>query len=240
MAQLLAYKNRQPQGEFPLNEGTTTIGRKADNLIRLQDPTVSGHHARLRWYRDEVILQDLDSTNGTYVNRERIQEKALQDGDFILIGNWRLRLRLQPETPPEEEPPPMDLLRLATPGMPPGPVSDPVARHIQAMQAAVDARPARPPQAPRPRARLRIGSGRNQGRNLDLLSPLNALGEPGRQVVVITLGETPDDPITLTHLFSELDPPMVNGEPLSEGDTRTLNDGDLLDVAGVRMVLVMG
>ncbi|AHK80606.1 hypothetical protein M911_04375 [Ectothiorhodospira haloalkaliphila] len=236
MARLLAYKNRQPQGEFPLSEGTTTIGRKPDNLICLQDRTVSGHHARLRLYREEVILQDLDSTNGTYVNRERIQEKALKDGDFILIGNWRLRLQL--ESPSAAAPPPMDMLRLATPGMPPGPVCDEVARRIQDMQTQVDARPTQDPHAPRPHARLHIGSGRNQGRNLDLLSPLNVLGEPGRQVVVIALGE-PGQATTLTNLFSELDPPQVNEEPLAEGDSRSLQDCDVLEVAGVRMVLVM-
>lgn len=236
MARLLAYKNRHPQGEFPLTEGTTTLGRKPDNLIRLQDRTVSGHHARLRLHRDEVILQDLDSTNGTYVNRERIQEKALKDGDFILIGNWRLRLEL--DSRPAPEPPPVDLLRLATPGMPPGPVCDEVARRIQALQAEVDVRPQRDPQAPQPHARLRIGSGRNQGRNLDLLSTLNALGEPGRQVVVITLGG-PGQAATLTNLFSEMDPPQVNAQALAQGDSHPLNDGDLLEVAGVRMVLVM-
>jgi carboxypeptidase C (cathepsin A) len=57
-------------------------------------------------------------------------------------------------------------------------------------------------------------------------------------VVVITLGG-PGQAATLTNLFSEMDPPQVNAQALTQGDSHPLNDGDLLEVAGVRMVLVM-
>jgi predicted component of type VI protein secretion system len=70
-----------------------TFGRSDDNRAVLDsDDFVSGHHARIESTRDGVWLVDLDSTNGTWVNDERMSGRVrLQDGDIVRIGRTELR-----------------------------------------------------------------------------------------------------------------------------------------------------
>ena len=75
---------------FPVGE-RVTIGRSPDSDIFLDDVTVSRDHAVISRNGDTVVLQDLGSLNGTYVNRRRIEEdEALADGDELQIGKFRL------------------------------------------------------------------------------------------------------------------------------------------------------
>jgi pSer/pThr/pTyr-binding forkhead associated (FHA) protein len=71
-----------------------TIGRHPDSDIRLEDVTVSRRHAQLRIADGSYTVADLGSLNGTYVNQERIESVALEDGDEIQIGKFRLMLRV--------------------------------------------------------------------------------------------------------------------------------------------------
>lgn len=75
-----------------IEEELTTIGRWPDNDIVLPDRLVSRHHAQIRRVGTQFLLADLDSTNGTYVNGERVTEYPLQDGDSIQIAP-RFQLR---------------------------------------------------------------------------------------------------------------------------------------------------
>ena len=78
--------------EVPVEPGAT-IGREGCD-ITLSDPDVSRRHAAIQIVRDEVSIEDLGSTNGTFVNGQRIEERRrLSDGDEIQIGStvWRLR-----------------------------------------------------------------------------------------------------------------------------------------------------
>ena len=68
-------------GESPLR-----IGRSPDNDLMLRDPATSGHHARIERRATQFWIVDLGSTNGTLVNGEPIQEKELNHGDRITIG----------------------------------------------------------------------------------------------------------------------------------------------------------
>jgi len=70
--------------------GEMTIGRGPDNDIVLDHPLVSRHHARLRPVGPEWIIEDLDSTNGTWYRGERIQERRLASGDMLRIGEAQL------------------------------------------------------------------------------------------------------------------------------------------------------
>ena len=76
-------------GTFQLTRTVTRIGRGADADIRIDDPGVSRHHAEIRIGSD-VILRDLGSTNGTYVNGTLIAEQPLRDGAVITIGSTNL------------------------------------------------------------------------------------------------------------------------------------------------------
>ena len=67
-----------------------TIGRLPDNGIIIDNPTVSSHHARVLQEGDSYFVEDLESTNGTYVNDLPISRRTLKDGDVVLIGKHRL------------------------------------------------------------------------------------------------------------------------------------------------------
>ncbi len=80
------------QGTFHLTRAVTRIGRGADADIRIDDPGVSRHHAEITIGSD-VILRDLGSTNGTYVNGMLVAEQPLRDGAVITIGSTNLTFR---------------------------------------------------------------------------------------------------------------------------------------------------
>ncbi|MBN1179403.1 MAG: FHA domain-containing protein [Anaerolineae bacterium] len=77
----------QSPRQLPLDRDTFTIGRRSDNDIVLPAGYVSGHHARLDKEETGWQYTDLDSTNGTYVNGERVTSVTLKDGDIIRIGD---------------------------------------------------------------------------------------------------------------------------------------------------------
>ena len=81
--------------KFLLFPGRTIIGRGADCDIRLRDPLTSRHHATIEPRDGEWWLVDLDSTNGSRVNEERIKEACLQDGDTLQLGASVFKLRFQ-------------------------------------------------------------------------------------------------------------------------------------------------
>ncbi|MCU0279306.1 MAG: DUF3662 and FHA domain-containing protein [Candidatus Nanopelagicales bacterium] len=82
-------------GTYQLNRAVTRIGRGVDADIKIDDPGVSRHHAEIRVGSD-VILRDLGSTNGTYVNGMLVAEQPLRDGAVITIGSTNLTFRSAP------------------------------------------------------------------------------------------------------------------------------------------------
>src|SRR5688500_15290639 len=67
-----------------------TIGRLPDNTIVIENPAVSAHHARVFRDGDHVVVEDLKSTNGTFVNQQHVDRHVLRSGDALLIGKHRL------------------------------------------------------------------------------------------------------------------------------------------------------
>jgi len=81
--------------EFPLKEqGPTTIGRDPANDIVLEDTTVSRRHAQIERQDGDVVLTDLGSSNGTFVNGRRVQQAPLRPGDEVVIGGCTFRLQV--------------------------------------------------------------------------------------------------------------------------------------------------
>lgn len=74
---------------YMLREGNTTVGRHPESDIFLNDVTVSRHHCRFVTGSDELIVEDSGSTNGTYVNDERVDSTQLAAGDEVLVGRFR-------------------------------------------------------------------------------------------------------------------------------------------------------
>lgn len=76
--------------ELLLTRNVTTIGRKIDNDLRLEDTTVSSHHARIIQKDAGTFVEDCDSTNGTLVNGIQVQDRKLKSGDVIVVGKYTL------------------------------------------------------------------------------------------------------------------------------------------------------
>ena len=87
---------KAPQGgtkEIEICRTPFAIGRKSDNDLCLEDIAVSGHHARIVKVQEVLFLEDLTSTNGTFINEQKIDRRQLQDADSIRIGTHRLIFR---------------------------------------------------------------------------------------------------------------------------------------------------
>jgi FHA domain len=73
--------------------GVITIGRQPDNVLCIDNPAVSGHHAKIYWESDGYVVEDMESFNGTFVNNQRIGKIGLRDGDVVLIGKHAVHFR---------------------------------------------------------------------------------------------------------------------------------------------------
>ena len=87
-----------------LSDNTITLGRVADNMIQIDDASVSSHHAELTRDGDDYLLKDLDSTNGTRLNGVSHREGKLRDGDQITFGN--IEVLYESENPADAQPMP--------------------------------------------------------------------------------------------------------------------------------------
>ncbi len=87
---LIVKRGPNAGSKFFLDTEITKIGRHPDGDIFLDDITVSRSHAEIRRSGDGFDLVDLGSLNGTYVNRERLEEGSLRSGDEIQIGKFKL------------------------------------------------------------------------------------------------------------------------------------------------------
>ena len=104
MARLILSLDNQVLAEYNMTKERYTIGRLPDNDVRIDNPAVSGHHSLIINILNDSFLEDLNSTNGTYVNGKLIKKHALQHGDVITIGHHQLRFSDQqaPDTEQDE------------------------------------------------------------------------------------------------------------------------------------------
>ena len=89
--------------EYNMSKERYTIGRLPDNDVRIDNPAVSGHHSLIINILNDSFLEDLNSTNGTYVNGKLIKKHALQHGDVITIGHHQLRFADQETSDTEQD-----------------------------------------------------------------------------------------------------------------------------------------
>jgi serine/threonine protein kinase len=93
------FRLRLEDREVPLRVGVNVIGRGRDATIRLHEKSISRHHARIVVRDAEVLLEDLDSKNGTFLHGERIGPPTrLEDGDTFRLGSVSMTLRMPPDT----------------------------------------------------------------------------------------------------------------------------------------------
>ncbi|GAG00503.1 unnamed protein product, partial [marine sediment metagenome] len=101
-AKLVMFKSNGQRKDLPLARPTTVIGRAEDCGLRIPLPNVSRRHCEVTISGDTIKAKDLGSSNGTYVNNERIDEVELSAGDHLLIGS--ILFTLQVDGVPEEIP----------------------------------------------------------------------------------------------------------------------------------------
>ena len=232
MARLVLSLDSQVMAEYNMNKERYTIGRLPDNDIRIDNPAVSGHHSLIINILNDSFLEDLNSTNGTYVNGKLIKKHALQHGDVVTVGHHQLRFVEDDEAQDEFEKTmviqpssrPVDKLRVASAA----------AENISAGISATGARKALADGAAVPKkAKLQVLSGAFAGRELDLNKALTTLGRPGVQVAAITRRA---DGFFIVHVDSGKDGdfPLLNGTAIGSNATR-LTDNDVIQLAGVKM-----
>ena len=90
-AKLIISLGKKILNEVPIEKEVITIGRRTDNDLCLDNLSISGYHSQINSVLDDCFLEDLDSTNGTFVNSKIIKKHALKDGDIIDIGNHRIK-----------------------------------------------------------------------------------------------------------------------------------------------------
>lgn len=85
---LIVEKGPQAGMAYLLSSGNTTVGRHPESDIFLNDVTVSRHHCRFVVTGDKLRVEDSGSTNGTYVNEQRVDSAELHAGDEVLVGRF--------------------------------------------------------------------------------------------------------------------------------------------------------
>ena len=76
----------------------TTVGRVEDNTFQIAEPSVSSHHCEILLRGTDVVVKDLNSTNGTYINGEKIAETVLKPGQVLRLGQIEMRLETDSST----------------------------------------------------------------------------------------------------------------------------------------------
>ncbi len=231
MARLVLSLDGQVMAEYNMNKERYTIGRLPDNDIRIDNAAVSGHHSLLINILNDSFLEDLNSTNGTYVNGKLIKKHALQHGDVITVGHHQLRFVEDDEQQDEFEK---------------TMVIQPSARPVEKVRAAAETADkaggslgatgrtrALAEGAALKKAKLQVLSGAFAGREVELTKALTTLGRPGVQVAAITRRS---EAYYIVHVDSgkENDFPLLNGTPIGAQATK-LNDNDVIQLAGVKM-----
>jgi pSer/pThr/pTyr-binding forkhead associated (FHA) protein len=258
MARLILSLDGQTLAEYNMTKERYTVGRLPDNDIRIDNAAVSGHHCLLINILNDSFLEDLNSTNGTYVNGKLIKKHALQHSDVITIGHHQLRyVDDQADQAPEDEfektmviEPTGSMQRqvaraartAAVAASSAAPVVAIATRRVGAAAAAAPA-PQFSPTATQevdpaavpvlPLAKLQVLSGSFAGRELELTKALTTLGRPGIQVAAITRRA---EGYFIVHVESGKpdDYPRVNGEGIGQ-QARRLQDNDVIQLAGVKM-----
>ena len=238
MARLILSLDGAVMAEYNMTKERYTVGRLPDNDVRIDNAAVSGHHGLIINILNDSFLEDLNSTNGTYVNGKLIKKHALTHGDVITIGHHHLRfvdsqvesseqdefertLVIQPGQVSEAR------LRAATESVAPAAAAAPAPRPSMAAAAAPEkGAPSRP-------AKLQVLSGQFAGRELELAKTLTTLGRPGVQVAAISRRS---EGYYVVHVESAKpgDFPLVNGQPIGP-QARRLHDNDVVTLAGVKM-----
>ncbi|MBC7376756.1 MAG: FHA domain-containing protein [Burkholderiaceae bacterium] len=206
--------------EVQLTKDRTTLGRRPYNDIVIDNLAVSGEHSVLQMTGNEVYLEDLNSTNGTYINGKAVKKQLLQNNDTVEIGKYKIKFMNEAAGPTFEK---TMVIKAGAAGLaPPAPTTVP----------GVPA-PAMEPSAAGSNAAIKVLSGAAAGREVPLVKVVTTIGKPGVAVAAIT--RRPHG-FVVAHVEGA-NKPTLNGAPIG-AEPVILKNGDLLELAGTQMQFV--
>jgi len=231
MAKLILSFNGDVVKEYELDKEILTIGRKPDNDIHIDNLAVSGQHAKVLTILNDSFIEDLGSTNGTYIAGNKITKHALQNGESVVIGKHELKYVNANADQEEGEFEKTMIIRPDAEGMPESEEADEkIEKSIG--KIAADLASAGTTTSGPGAAKLQLVSGTNAGKELQLTKILTTLGRPGVQVAAITRRPTGYF-LIIVDAGKEGKMPLVNGSEIDK--QQQLADGDVIEVAGVKM-----
>ena len=212
--------------EIQLTKDRTSLGRRPYNDIVIDNLAVSGEHAVVQMLGEEVHLEDMNSTNGTYVNGIAVKKKLLQNADVIDVGRYKIKYLAEGVNAgvangggidnPSFDNDNMDGNASATAPM----QSMSVSSDFQEGNASA-------------RNCIRVMSGAAAGREVTLVKVVTTLGKPGIAVASITKRA---QGFVLAYVEGS-SKPILNGNPIGS-EPVLLKHGDLMELAGTQMQFV--
>ena len=195
--------------EVQLTKDRTSLGRRPYNDIVIDNLAVSGEHAVLQMSGHEVYLEDLNSTNGTYVNGKAVKKQLLQSNDSVEIGKYTIKYVCESDSTDSEK------SRLTKESSTVDLLAD---NDLNANVVAA----------------IKVMSGPAAGREVALVKVVTTIGKPGVGVAAITkrLQE-----FVIAHVEGT-DRPYVNGAPIGS-EPVILKNGDMLELAGIKMQFLL-
>lgn len=208
--------------EVQITKDKTTLGRRPYNDIVIDNLAVSGEHAVLQMVGADVFIEDLNSTNGTYINGKAIKKQLLAHNDTVEIGKYKIKYLVEEGNEYEKT-------MVVRPGTGGAAVSP---SYAQTAPAPVSSFGNLGP-ASSGTASIKVLNGAAAGREVTLTKVVTTVGKPGVQVASIT--KRPGGYV-LAHVEGG-SRPTVNGVPLV-GDSVPLKNGDVIELAGTQMQFI--
>jgi hypothetical protein len=204
--------------EVQITKDKTTLGRRPYNDIVIDNLAVSGEHAVLQMVGADVFIEDLNSTNGTYINGKAVKKQLLSHNDTVEIGKYKIKFMVEDGTDYEKTMIMKPGTRAPAPGAQPSGFGGSGFGSLGASTTP---------------ASIRVLNGAAAGREVALTKVVTTVGKPGVQVASIT--KRPGGYV-LAHVEGSLQP-TVNGNPVV-GETVHLKNGDVIELAGTQMQFV--
>ena len=210
--------------EVQITKDKTTLGRRPYNDIVIDNLAVSGEHAVLQMVGADVFIEDLNSTNGTYINGKAIKKQLLSHNDTVEVGKYKIKYLVDESGEYEKT----MIMRPGAAAPNYGAAQHPTqsGHPLHAPGNSAGAAAVTP-------ASIKVLNGAAAGREVVLTKVVTTVGKPGVQVASIT--RRPNG-----YAFSHVEGaarPSVNGVPLA-GDSVPLRNGDVIELAGTQMQFV--
>lgn len=217
MPRLLSDPDREGGQAHPILRVQTTIGRRNFNDIVINHRSVSGEHALITREGADLYLEDLNSTNGTFVNGRYIKRQRLQHNDTVEFGSCVLRYLADD-----------GLATTADPAAPAASLQGKLATEAPATTTLPVGLGMQP-------AMVKVLTGEAAGRELVLTKAVTTMGKPGVLLASITRRSSG---YVMAHVQGARRA-SINGTVMTN-DVLPLHDGDVIDLAGTQMKFISG